>query len=56
MVFFAGIMTGFVLGWAAYRYFYAVKCSKNEVICNQQEKDREIQKQLERLIAYGNDI
>ncbi len=56
MVFFAGLMAGFALGCVAYRYFYAVKCSKNEVICNQLEKDREIQKQLERLIAYGNDI
>lgn len=56
MVFFVGLATGVLLGVAAYHYGYAVKYSKSEVICNQLEKDKEIQKQLERLIAYGNDI
>lgn len=56
MIFFTGFVLGCVLGAAVYRYLYTVQCSKNEVICNQQEKDREMQKQLERLITYGNDI
>ena len=56
MVFFMGIITGAVLGAAIYRYFYTLQCSKAQVICNEKEKDKELYKQLERLIAYGNDM
>ena len=56
MVFFVGIITGAVLGAVAYRYCYTLQCNKAQVICNEAEKDKELYKQLERLIAYGNDI
>lgn len=56
MVFFAGIIFGAALGAAGYRYFYTLERSRSEVECNSGEKEREIQKQLERLIAYGNDL
>ncbi len=55
MIFFIGFTFGCIIGAFAYRYLYSLECNKNEVVCNQQEKDREIQNQLERLIAYGND-
>jgi len=56
MVFFAGIIVGAVIGAVCYRYFYTLECSRSEVICNSAEKDREMHKQLERLIRYGNDM
>ena len=56
MIFFTGLVVGAVAGAAAYHWFYSIHCSKTELICNDKEKDREISKQLERLIAYGNDI
>ena len=56
MVFFAGIIAGAVLGALAYRCFYTIQCSKAQVVCNEAERDKELYKQLERLIAYGNDM
>ena len=56
MVFFAGLVTGAVIGAVAYRYFYTLGCSRNEVVCNDGEKEKELDRQLERLIAYGNDF
>ena len=44
---------GLALGLAWYRYLYLERYEKSEVLCNEKEKDREIQKQLERLMAYG---
>lgn len=56
MIFFTGFAVGVAAGCAVYRWYYAVKCAKSEVQCNGQEKDREMAKQLERLISYGNDF
>ena len=56
MIFFAGTVAGMLIGAWLYRFFYTFECNKNEVVCNGEEKDREIHKQLERLIAYGNDM
>lgn len=56
MIFFAGIAVGAAIGAWVYRFCYTLECNKGEVVCNDKEKDREIQKQLERLIAYGNDM
>ena len=56
MAFFAGIIFGVVLGTAGYRYFYTMERSRSEVECNSGKKEKEIQKQLERLIAYSNDL
>ena len=56
MIFFTGLIVGVAAGVAAYRLFYTVHCSKTELICNEKENDREITKQLERLIAYGNNM
>ena len=56
MIFFAGIVLGAVMGAAAYRYFYTLECSRSEVVCDSKEKDRELHKQLEQLIRYGNDL
>lgn len=56
MVFFIGIIAGAVIGAAVYRYLYTLQCNKAQVICNEQEKDKELYRQLERLIAYGNDM
>lgn len=55
MFFLIGLITGIFIGFVSYKYKYTLECNKNEIICNQQEKDKEIQRQLERLIAYGND-
>jgi len=56
MIFFTGFAIGTAVGALVYRYFYSLECNRNEVLCNDREKDKELQKQLERLIAYGNDI
>ena len=56
MIFFTGLVIGVAAGAAAYHWFYAVHCSKTELVCSDKEKDMDIGKQLERLIAYGNDI
>ena len=56
MVFFTGMAAGVITGALAYRYFYTLQCRKNQVICNEKEKDRELYKQLEQLISYGNDM
>ena len=56
MVFFLGFLFGTAAGAAAYRYFYTLQCNRTDVVCNDREKDKEIQKQLERLISYGNDL
>ena len=56
MIFFTGLVVGAVAGAAAYHWFYAVHCRKTELVCSDKEKDMDIGKQLERLIAYGNDI
>ena len=56
MVFFAGLLTGVVIGAVAYRYFYTLECNSTEVVCNDGEREKEIYKQMERLIAFGNDL
>ncbi len=55
MIFFIGLVAGSFIGFVCHKYKYTFECNKNDVICNQQEKDKQIQRQLERLIAYGND-
>ncbi len=55
MVFVIGFAAGLALGLAWYKYLYLERYENSEVLCNEKEKDKEIQKQLERLIAYGND-
>lgn len=48
-----GFLTGAAVGIAAYRYMYAERYRQQEVSCNEREKDKDLQKQLERLIAYS---
>ena len=55
MAFFIGIVTGAVLALAWYRYLYLERYEKSEVLCDEKDKDKELYRQLERLIAYGND-
>ena len=50
-----GFAAGLALGIAWYKYLFLDRYENSEVLCNEKEKDKEIQKQLERLIAYGND-
>jgi hypothetical protein len=56
MIFFTGLLIGAVIGAAAYRYFYTLECYDTEVVCSDGEKEKEIQKQMERLIVFGNDL
>ena len=44
---------GAVAGAVVYHYLYAEKYRSQELACNEKEKDRELYKQLERLMAYG---
>ena len=55
MTFIIGFAAGVVLGVAWYKYLWLERYENSEVLCNEKEKDREIQQQLERLIVYGND-
>ena len=55
MVFAIGFAAGFALGLAWYKYLYLERYENSEVLCNEKDRDKELQKQLERLIAYGND-
>ncbi|MBQ5782679.1 MAG: hypothetical protein IIV99_04750 [Oscillospiraceae bacterium] len=56
MIFFAGFVFGAVAGCGIFQWFYTVKCAASEVQTASEEKDRQLQKQLERLISYGNDL
>lgn len=56
MIFFAGFVLGAAAGCGAFYWFYNVRCANSEVQCNTGQRDMEIQKQLERLISYGNDF
>lgn len=55
MTFAVGFAAGLALGIVWYKYLFLDRYENSEVLCNEKEKDKEIQKQLERLIAYGND-
>ena len=55
MTFAVGFAAGLALGIAWDKYLFLDRYENSEVLCNEKEKDKEIQKQLERLIAYGND-
>ena len=55
MTFAVGFAAGLALGIAWYKYLFLDRYEKSEVLCNEKEKDREIQTQLENLISYGND-
>lgn len=55
MIFAIGFAAGLVLGIGWYKYLYLERYETSEVRCNEKDKDKEIQQQLERLIAYGND-
>jgi len=47
----------FIIGAAAggcvYHWLYAEKYREQEINCNEKEKDKELSRQLERLIAYS---
>ena len=55
MTFVIGFAAGVALGVAWYKYLYLERYENSEVRCNEKDRDKEIQQQLERLIAYGND-
>lgn len=44
---------GAVAGGMAYHYLYAEKYRSQELACNEKDKDKELYRQLERLMAYG---
>ena len=44
---------GVVAGAAVYHYLYAEKYRSQDLACNEKDKDKELYKQLERLMAYG---
>ena len=48
-----GFVAGAVAGIAGYHYLYAEKYRGQELACNEKDKDKELYKQLERLMAYG---
>jgi len=47
----------FILGTAAgcgiYRWLYAEKYRGQDICCNEKDKDKELSRQLERLMAYS---
>ena len=47
--FFVGLFTGA----AVYHYLYAERYRRQEINCDEKEKDRELGRQLERLMAYS---
>ena len=47
--FFAGIAAGA----AAYHWMHAEKCRDREINCNEKDADKELCRQLERLMAYS---
>ncbi|MBR2502701.1 MAG: hypothetical protein IKB62_01090 [Oscillospiraceae bacterium] len=55
MVFFMGFAAGLAVGICWYRYLYLERYENSEIVCNEKETDKELYKQYERLIAYGND-
>ena len=44
---------GAAAGAAVYRYLYAEKYRGQEIRCNEEEKEKELYRQLERLMAYS---
>lgn len=46
-------VTGIAAGAVAYRYLYAEKYRGQEISCNEKEKEKELYRQLERLMAYS---
>lgn len=44
---------GAAAGAAVYRWLYAEKFRSQEINCNEKEQDRELFRQLERLMAYS---
>lgn len=56
MIFFAGLAAGAAMGFCICRFAYILECRKNRVVCNETEKEKELCRQLERLISYGNNV
>ena len=44
---------GLVAGVLIYRYGYAQQCRNQDISCSEDEKEKEIAKQLQRLMAYS---
>lgn len=44
---------GIAVGAAIYHWRYAEKLCSRELCCNEKDKDRELYRQLERLMAYS---
>ena len=44
---------GALAGAAVYHWLYAERYRKQEINCDEKEKDRELGRQLERLMAYS---
>lgn len=53
MTFVLGFLIGAVCALGVYRFLYLNKCQKNEVLCNQSEKDKKIYQQLEEMMMYS---
>lgn len=46
-------IAGIAVGAAAYHWLYAEKFRSMELCCNEKDKDKELYRQLERLMAYS---
>lgn len=53
MEFIVAFIAGAAAGVMGYRYMYAEKFREQDINCNEADRDKELYRQLERLMAYS---